>query len=396
MSNHIALIDALEDVSVELDGKPIQVTVSSMFSHNGAVMDALVQRLDQQARSIVADPQTSAGRRTLISTSATIRKSKAFLDKQGKTHTANLRAQVKEIDSIRRDMRERLDALAVEIRAPVTEWEKRKEREKRQFEERFDALTEQLKSLTTLPDDVTVDAINERINQVDGIVIDEDAFGQFSSAATAQRAMALSDLRIATRRVEAEAQRAAIEKARQAQEAKQRELEERQQEIARKEEEQRRAAEAEARLQRERQEAEARLQREREDANRRAAEAQKRLEAERQESEARLQRERAEAAKLAAAAEELARKQQEEAAERARVEQELVEAQRRAAETAPQKPVKAAPARKGSINTEIRDKLAAIMETHAEQATADIATEIVIAIARGQIPHLSIDYGEPD
>lgn len=86
-------------------------------------LDPLLERIEKQARSELRDISTEKGRDNIRSLAFKIRKSKAALDKMGKDLGEEFREKIKGINSERNKAVDRLEALEMEIRAPLDEFE---------------------------------------------------------------------------------------------------------------------------------------------------------------------------------------------------------------------------------------------------------------------------------
>lgn len=86
-------------------------------------LQSIIDRIHDDAKSVVADPSTAKGRATLVSVAARIRSSKVWLDDRGKEYVSTLKDLPRQVDAERKRMRDALDALAEEVRRPVTELE---------------------------------------------------------------------------------------------------------------------------------------------------------------------------------------------------------------------------------------------------------------------------------
>ena len=83
-------------------------------------LQSIIDRIHDDAKSVVADPSTAKGRATLVSVAARIRSSKVWLDDRGKEYVSTLKDMPRQVDAERKRMRDALDALAEEVRRPVT------------------------------------------------------------------------------------------------------------------------------------------------------------------------------------------------------------------------------------------------------------------------------------
>ena len=357
-----------------------------------------VAGIEKRARDEAAqyDGSTAASRATLVSLAHKVARSKTALDDMGKTLTEEWRVRTNAVNEERRMIRERLDALKEEIRAPVTEFE---QREKNRIQAHEDALLEII-SLGDLPHGCGRDEIENRLHALGDMQPrnwdefatkatreKERAYAVLTAALAAELARKREQVELARLRSEAEArerkereERIAAEAAEKARLEAERKAQEEQEKAARAAEEQRKALEraqdaaaeaerarieAEQRAAKEAAEAEARAQREREDAERKLIAAQK----EAAEREEKLKAESAARAKAAAEA------------ERARVE---ADAKRRAQEAE-------ARARDIENKTRVLTEIKEALMKHAEidEATAKAVTR---AIHGGKIPHVRVEF----
>lgn len=111
-------------------------------------LDPLIEKIEKEARSLVADVSTKKGRDAIASMAHKVARSKTYIDNAGKDLVTELKALPKQIDESRRIVRERLDALKDEVRRPLTEWEAEQERIKQEEEARIaaEALAKQVEA----------------------------------------------------------------------------------------------------------------------------------------------------------------------------------------------------------------------------------------------------------
>lgn len=361
-----------------------------------------VAGIEKRARDEAAqhDGSTAASRAALVSLAHKVARSKTALDDMGKTLTEEWRVRTNAVNEERRMIRERLDALKEEIRAPVTEFE---QREKNRIQAHEDALLEII-SLGDLPHGCGRDEIENRLHALGDMQPrnwdefatkatreKERAYAVLTAALAAELARKREQAELARLRSEAEArerkereERIAAEAAEKARLESERKAQEEREKAARAAEEQRKALEraqaeaaeaerarmeSEQRAAREAAEAKARAQREREDAERKLIAAQK----EAAEREEKLKAESAARAKAAAEAERALM----EAHARRDVLRRAQEAEARARDIE----------NKTKVLIEIKEA----MMKHAEidEATAKAVTR---AIHGGKIPHVRVEF----
>jgi hypothetical protein len=102
---------------VRLNGMDLE----TLFTENG--IDPLLTEIEAAARSLVFDTSTPLGRADCKSHAYKVAQTKTALDNAGKEIVSVWKKKAAVVDAERRKIRERLDALRDEIRAPVTEFE---------------------------------------------------------------------------------------------------------------------------------------------------------------------------------------------------------------------------------------------------------------------------------
>lgn len=100
---------------------------------------SLIADIRQKASSVVGDVATVKGRGVYISMASTVRRTKTVIDDAGKALVAEMKKRPALVDASRKKVRDELDALAVEIRRPATEWEAEQERIKAEEQARIKA-----------------------------------------------------------------------------------------------------------------------------------------------------------------------------------------------------------------------------------------------------------------
>ncbi len=331
-----------------------QNIVVSAFRTPGGTAE-LFERIAQEARSHVPDVTTKKGRDQIGSLAMKVSKSKTFIEKCGKELVAEQKAQIKLIDDDRIATVKKFDELRNEILAPRDAWEQA-EKDRVKKHEHHIATIRMVSTLATAADsEWTALTIKEAIETLENRVIDS-SFEEYEEQAKLAKFETLEVLRKALGvREKFEAEQAELERLRIAEQ--QRIQQEREAQIAR--------------------EAAEKATREAEEKARFEAERVQREKAESEQREARLKAEK-EAAEL--------RAQQAAENERKRIEAEQfaqAEAARKAEEVR-----KADVEHRRQINREVFDAIQALCLGIPE---AQIK-ELIGAIAKNQIPHVSIKY----
>jgi len=119
-------VSAALDTATEAPGVPALLETRALVPQQvfapGGVM-ALLARLEADVRAVKTDISTAIGREQVRSLAYKVTRSKTALDSMGKALTDEWRARTDAVNAERRTIRERLDALAEEVRRPLTAWE---------------------------------------------------------------------------------------------------------------------------------------------------------------------------------------------------------------------------------------------------------------------------------
>lgn len=99
-----------------------KLNVPQLFS-NKKMVDAMIDAISIKAREHTPDLSTDSSRKAIASNAYKVAQSKTFLDGLGKNIVAARKAEIKETDTLRKMIRDSLDSLRDEVRAPLTEWE---------------------------------------------------------------------------------------------------------------------------------------------------------------------------------------------------------------------------------------------------------------------------------
>lgn len=140
----------------------------AIFQPGGTV--PLCDLIATEARRLVPDVSTTDGREAIARMAARINRSKTLLDEIGRKYVAEIKALPKAIDAERRAMRQRLDDLKTEIRAPLDAWEAAVRARQVRFEAMLTGITDQAADLEGL----SSEAIRARIEALESIEIDAE------------------------------------------------------------------------------------------------------------------------------------------------------------------------------------------------------------------------------
>lgn len=207
----------------------------------GKAMDPLIESVRETVRNFEHDLTTAAGRAKTASLSAKVSKAKTFLDALGKDLVSEWKEKSRVVDNVRKAMRDELDALRDEARAPLTEWE---DAEKSRLS-RLESSIACLKQYAIALENETSSAYKNKLDLIESIKID-DSYEERKAEAFEEKENAINFLKSKIATCEKrEAEQAELEKLRAEAEARAKADRE---EALRKEGEQRAQREAEAKI----------------------------------------------------------------------------------------------------------------------------------------------------
>lgn len=330
-----------------------------LFTEGQGLPDILAD-IRAKATSLVPDITTAKGRKEIASVAHAVARTKTYLDGIGKDLVDQYKEIPKRIDANRKQIRDELDKLKDEVRAPLTAYEEAEANRVAALQQRLNRIAE-LGNLPANSPGATTEQLTVWITELDGIAID-DTWQEKQTEAGVAKENAINKLTSALAiRKQYEAEQAELERLRQ--EQAKRDQEERERQIA----EQARQQEAERQLQ------------ERAEAQRRELAAQQQAERARRDAELAEQR-RIEA-------EASAKRQAEEAAAKAaEQERQRIEAEQQA-EMAAQAKREADTEHRRAINNRIIGDLMIECDVDPDQAR-----KIAEAIVRGKISNVSVNY----
>lgn len=349
-----------------------------LFQENG--LDPVLEAITKEVKSFVPDLTTEKGRKEIASLAYKVSKSKTLLDDLGKDLVSEWKEQSKKVDNERKRVREYLDKLRDEVRAPLTEYEEREEKRLQRHKAGISAIEDHSKRYTI--NDSAI-AIKDQLNHLRMIELTVEVWDEFVMLAKQKTDEAIEYLStLLAKREQMDKEQAELEALRK--EKAEREKREHEERIA-KEAADKARIEAEAKAKAEQD----RLEKEKRDAEIKASQEKERLEREKQEAinkqkraeeDARLAKEKAEREKIEA--EKRAKENEEKAREEERLriqrENERIEQEAKKREADAQ--------HRKKINNEILDMFKTI---GLDEETAKV---LIGQIALGKVPHMKINY----
>lgn len=133
--------------------------------------DAFFERVAEQVRGVAPDLTTSAGRKAVAALAFKVTKSKTAIVAAADLLTEDARAQIKKVNESKKAIEERLDALKVEVRKPLTDWEQAEEERLAKVA----AMNRALTNAAIVSVDDTAAVLTERLTFLEGIPLDAEA-----------------------------------------------------------------------------------------------------------------------------------------------------------------------------------------------------------------------------
>lgn len=194
-TNELALFEVTPESAVQL------FTDGNAYSEFYAKVKAEVEKL-------TPDTTTKNGRDEIKAMAFKVTKTKTALDKQALALTEEWRVKTNAVNASRKLMTTELDALAKEVRKPLTDWE---DAEKQRIDD-CRAVIDWFKSSAIVTIEDTAARVRARGTEVFARLIDPDKFRDLESEATAAKALAVDALKSAMARLtREEAEKAELE-----------------------------------------------------------------------------------------------------------------------------------------------------------------------------------------
>lgn len=191
---------------------PVANAAAAVVLFDQAKFDAFYAKLKADVDAVPVVLTTKKGRDAIASVAAKVRSEKASIDKDRLRLTAEWRNMTAQVNGAWNNIKEQMDALAVEARKPLTEWEQAE----KDRNERADAIINQLARDAMVSLDDSAADVRTRGMSVYETVLDPTLFGDKLDAAQKAKDHAVSQLKAALDRLtREEAERAELEKLRQ-------------------------------------------------------------------------------------------------------------------------------------------------------------------------------------
>ena len=147
--------------------------IDALFQPDGAKQ--LFDALAEKACALVEDVDTVKGRKAIASIAAKVSRSKTLIDDLGKARVAPAKALIKETDTVRKWWRDNVDALKLEVRKPLTEWEEQEQARIESIRQRIAAFSLAVEGAAGIGSSAQIAAT---LDEIRSTPIDDD-FGEY-------------------------------------------------------------------------------------------------------------------------------------------------------------------------------------------------------------------------
>lgn len=171
-----------------------EVTAVEIYTEDG--LTGVLEKMKKEVGSFVPDLTTAEGRKAITSLAYNVTRSKTYLDDIGKDMVAEWKEKAKSVDSKRRWMRDELDALRDQIKAPLVAWQKEEEERVAKISNTINNTIEAGKNAIQGYLSTTLDELLEIRTHVEEID-PEHGFGDFKDRMTEVRLEALEQIELA-------------------------------------------------------------------------------------------------------------------------------------------------------------------------------------------------------
>ncbi len=256
-------------------------------------MDELLNEIEDIVNTFVPDISTDQGRKYIASIAHKVARSKTYLDMLGKDLIEKAQREVNAVNTERKNMRDRLDALKIKVRKPLTDYEEKKKARDKEIEDKIDLIIGLGSNVNFNGIHYTSAQLQENLDSLKAFSVSVDTFGERTNEAAEEKDHAIAKVemfiknRIEKEKQDAELKKERIEKKQQEQKEHEERIRKEAEEKAKREAEEKRLADIKAveeTAEREKQKL-IREQKEKEQAERDRKEAKEKAERERIENE---------------------------------------------------------------------------------------------------------------
>jgi len=121
----------MEEISNALEVIGSNLNIKTMLSEENGI-DSVISAIKKEVSGFVPDISCKEGRAEIKSLAYKISQSKTHIDNVGKELTSEWKEKSKKVDAERKKVRDELDALKLEVRRPLTDWESEQEEKEKE------------------------------------------------------------------------------------------------------------------------------------------------------------------------------------------------------------------------------------------------------------------------
>lgn len=168
------------------------ISAVELYSGNG--VDELLAKIAEEVESLVPDTSTAKGRKEIASTANKVAKSKVFLDGLGKDLVSDWKTKSKAVDAERKKVRDQLDALKAKARQPLTDWEGAENKRIENHKEDINRILMMGAESVDCWDTISLETMTDRLAWIEEAKID-DSWEEFANEAAIAKDLAITNIK---------------------------------------------------------------------------------------------------------------------------------------------------------------------------------------------------------
>lgn len=185
-------VTAATEQPTVITGEVLEKDPGIVFAKRDGIA-ALVAFVGEQVKAHVPDITTKAGRDAIASLAYKVARTKTLIDNTGKALTEDARKSIDRVNDMRRDAKEKLEALQAEARRPLDEWEAKEEKRHNVIRDTRQRLSE----CRSIPFGTSSQKIAAVMESVNSLAFDPDTFREEMEAIENEKHNTLVALKVA-------------------------------------------------------------------------------------------------------------------------------------------------------------------------------------------------------
>lgn len=169
-----------DKILITVDNEPL-IDIFTKKDESGApAIQKYIDKIKEHTEDFYADVETRQGREDITSMAYKVSRSKTYLDDKGKEIAAEMKEIPKKIDATRRDMREQLDNIRDNLRAPLVAYQEREAEKKERNEGLLNQISQAKQFCAMHWDTGPIEVLNEKMSFIKAIPDESDDFAEYA------------------------------------------------------------------------------------------------------------------------------------------------------------------------------------------------------------------------